>query len=140
MSPAAFIDANVPIYAAGRPHPLKAHCVDVLALAAEHPERFITDAEVLQELLHRYLAPERWQAGAPVLAAFASLMAGRTEPVIAQDVMAAAKLAGEAPGVSARDVLHAAVMVRVGCHRVISADRDFDRIPGLQRLDPAEVA
>jgi predicted nucleic acid-binding protein len=128
MSPAAFIDANVPIYAAGRPHPLKAHCVDVLALAAEHPERFITDAEVLQELLHRYLAPERWQAGAPVLAAFASLMAGRTEPVIAQDVMAAAKLAGEAPGVSA------------GCHRVISADRDFDRIPGLQRLDPAEVA
>jgi len=140
MSPAAFVDANVPIYAAGRTHALKAPCAEILALVAEAPARFVTDAEVLKELLHRYLTPERWEAGAPVLAAFTTLMAGRIEPVRAEDVAAAAKLAARSPGVSARDLVHAAVMGRLGCAEVISADRDFDRVPGIKRLDPMEVA
>lgn len=55
-----FLDANVPIYAAGRPHALKEPCVEVLTRVAERPQAFITDAEVLQELLHRYLALGRW--------------------------------------------------------------------------------
>ncbi len=51
----ARIDANVPIYAAGRTHPLKGPCASVLQLVAETPARFRTDAGVLQELLHYYL-------------------------------------------------------------------------------------
>ena len=61
MSPAAFIDANVPIYAAGREHPYKSPCADILRMVAENPQAFITDAEVLQELVHRYLAQGRWR-------------------------------------------------------------------------------
>ena len=64
MSPAAFIDANVPIYAAGREHPYKSPCADILRMVAENPQAFITDAEVLQELVHRYLAQGRWALGA----------------------------------------------------------------------------
>ena len=67
MSPPVFLDANVPIYAAGREHPLKAPCVRVLELAAERPYDFVTDAEVLQELLHRYLAQRLWPAGRAVV-------------------------------------------------------------------------
>jgi predicted nucleic acid-binding protein len=137
MSQAAFIDANVPLYAAGRAHRLKSPCVEILGLVADHPEALLTDAEVLQEILHRYLAPERWAAGQAVLAAFAALMAGRTVPVTAEDVVAAGRLAVQAPGVGSRNLVHASVMNRVGCKRVVSADRDFDRIPGLIRLDPA---
>ncbi len=48
MSRPTFLDANVPIYAAGRPHRLKEPCAQVLMLAAERPEAFLTDAEVLQ--------------------------------------------------------------------------------------------
>ncbi len=40
MSPAAFLDANVPIYAAGRPHSLKEPCARILLLVAERPQAF----------------------------------------------------------------------------------------------------
>ncbi len=56
MSLAAFIDANVPIYAAGRDHGNKAPCAQGLMMATEHPRSFVTDVEVLQELLHCYLS------------------------------------------------------------------------------------
>ena len=56
MSPAVFIDANVPIYASGGDHPLKEPCAHILRGVAQDPRPFATDSEVLQELLHRYLA------------------------------------------------------------------------------------
>lgn len=139
MSPAVFIDANVPIYAAGREHPIKEPCARILMMAAEHPRSFVTDAEILQELLHRYLASGRWALGREVVQAFVEVMHGRVEPVYANDVDAAAKLADRHPDVSARDLVHAAVMERLGANRIISADTDFDRLLGVTRLDPTEA-
>ena len=63
MSPAVFIDANVPIYAASGDHPYKEPCARILRMAAEQPQPFVTDSEVLQELMHRYLASGRWALG-----------------------------------------------------------------------------
>ena len=108
-------------------------------LAAEHPASFVTDAEVLQELLHRYLALRLWAQGRAVLTEFALLMRDRVEPVYADDVGDAASLAGRYSGLSARDLLHVAVMRRLGVSRIATADRAFDRIQELQRLDPAGV-
>ncbi len=51
----------------------------------------------------------------------------------------AAELADQHSTVSARDLVHAAVMQRLGAVRIISSDTDFDRIPGVVRLDPADV-
>jgi hypothetical protein len=48
MNRPIFIDVNVPIFAAGRPHAFKEPCLEVLALAAERPEAFVTEAQVLQ--------------------------------------------------------------------------------------------
>lgn len=39
-------------------------------------------------------------------------------------------------GVTARDVLHVAVMQSHGLTQIISTDRHFDQIPGVERLDP----
>lgn len=139
MSPAAFIDANVPIYAAGRENPYKQPCAQVLILAAEHPMSFVTDAEVLQELLHRYLALERWALGREVLHNFAEVMRDRIQPVHVEDIDLAARLADTHRGISARDLVHAAVMLRLGVHQIISSDSDFDRLPDITRLDPAQV-
>ena len=36
-------------------------------MAAENPLAFVTDAEVLQELVHRYVASGRWALGREVL-------------------------------------------------------------------------
>ena len=139
MSPAVFIDANVPIYAAGGGHPYKEPCSRILRMAAEEPQSFVTDSEVLQELMHRYLASGRWALGREVLWAFAEAMNGRIEPVHAEDVLSASELAVRHPGVSARDLVHAAVMQRLGVGHIISADTDFDRLEGVDRLDPARV-
>jgi predicted nucleic acid-binding protein len=140
MGPLIFLDTNVPIYAAGTPHPLKTPCADVLALAATHSQAFLTDAKVLQELLHRYLALRIWTQGRRVVRAFAALMRGRVEPVSAADVEAASLLADQHRDLSARDLVHAAVMGRAGARLIVSADRDFDRLPQVERLDPADVA
>lgn len=139
MSPPTFLDANVPIYAAGRPHRLKGPSSQVLMLAAERPAAFVTDAEVLQELLHRYLALRLWSRGKEVFHRFADLMRERAEPVHAADVEEAARLADEYPELGARDLLHAAIMLRLGVRRLVSADAGFDRLPGLERLDPMNV-
>jgi predicted nucleic acid-binding protein len=40
----------------------------------------------------------------------------------------------------ARDALHAAVCESAGLNEICSYDRDFDRIQGLKRLEPARVA
>lgn len=139
MSPAVFIDANVPIYAAGGDHPLKEPCARILRSVAEDPRPFVTDSEVLQELLHRYLALGRWELGREVLRAFAEAMHGRVDSVHAEDVLTASELADLHPGASSRDLVHAAVMQRMGTGSIISADSDFDRIEGVERLDPARI-
>lgn len=139
MSPAVFIDANVPIYAAGGDHPLKEPCARILRTVAEDPRPFVTDSEVLQELLHRYLALGRWELGREVLRAFAEAMHGRVESVHAEDVLTASELADRYPDASSRDLVHAAVMQRMGTGRIVSADSDFDRIEGVERLDPARI-
>ena len=139
MSPAVLIDANIPIYAAGREHPNKAPCALVMLMAAQYPRSFLTDSEVLQELLHRYLSSGRWPLGRVVFQSFAEVMRDRVEPVYLEDVERAGDFADNYPDVSARDLVHAAVMKRLGVDRIISADTDFDNLPGVTRLAPAAV-
>ncbi len=139
MSPAVFLDANVPIYASGREHPNKEPCARILMMAAERPLAFVTDAEVLQELLHRYLAIRRWALGKEVVRGFAEVMLDRVEPVHVEDIVEAASMADRHQSISARDLVHAAVMSRIGIDRIVSADTDFDRLPGITRLDPTKV-
>lgn len=143
-----FLDANVPTYAAGRDHPLKEPCKEVLRLSARFPGSFFTDAEVLQEMLHRYLSLRRWPEGERVVLDFAALMYGSVEPVTAGDMVLACDLADRyaaRPGarLAARDLLHAAVMLRAedDAAKIVSADGDFDELAteGIERLDPAGV-
>jgi predicted nucleic acid-binding protein len=68
------------------------------------------------------------------------LTAGRIAAVLDTDVVQAAALAGSYPRLSARDLLHVAVMRRLGATHIVSADQDFDVVADLQRLDPGEVS
>ena len=140
MSPVAFVDTNVPIYAAGRAHPLKEPCGQILLLVAEHPQVFVTNAEVFQELLHRYLSLRLWPQGREVLHRFGELMSGRVEAVQVSDVDRAAALADDHQELGGRDLLHAATMQRLGIRLIISADSGFDTLPEVERLDPAQFS
>lgn len=57
--------------------------------------------------------------------------------MLAVDVEVAGALAQSLSRLSARDLVHLAVMRRLGVKRIISADRGFDGVPGIERLDPA---
>ncbi|HUF54486.1 MAG TPA: type II toxin-antitoxin system VapC family toxin [Dehalococcoidia bacterium] len=126
------------MYAVGGEHPLKLPSIRILELAARS-EHFFTNAEVLQELLHRFMAlRRREQARMFVEDAFTALQ-DRIHEVRAEDIRAAGALALMHGNLQARDLVHLAIMNRVGCRRVVSADKAFDAIDGTERLDPLLV-
>ena len=113
--------------------PNKDRTIAVLTHLAQAGETLVTDVEVYQEILHRYVAIGRLEA---IDAAFASLDA-LVDEVLGfgvPEVRAARTLTDSVHGLSARDALHAAVMTRAGIGRIFSFDRAFDRLEGLERL------
>ncbi len=134
--PAIFIDTNVPIYSGGGPHPLRQPCTEILSFIGDRAQDFVTSAEVLQELLHVYLSRRLWPAGRVVFNGFLELMSGRVESVLASDAEDAADLADQYSDLDARDLIHLAVMNRLGVTRIISTDTGFDRVAAIERLDP----
>ena len=50
------------------------------------------------------------------------------------------RLLAETQDLTTRDAIHAAVVFEHGLEGIVSADRDYDRIPGLRRLDPIVLA
>ena len=133
MAGLVFVDANIPMYLVGAPHPNRERAQAVLEQCARRGDRLVTDAEVLQEVLHRYLAINRRDAIGPCLDTLLGIV-DEVIPVTGDDVLEARRLLLELPALSARDAVHAAVMRRRGVQRLVSFDRGFDAIVGLERL------
>jgi predicted nucleic acid-binding protein len=70
---------------------------------------------------------------------FAVAMENRVEPIYVADVLRAGAFAEQLQGLSSRDLIHLAVMERIGADTIITADRAFDVAPGITRLDPAAL-
>ena len=64
-----FIDSNIPMYLVGAPHRLKTEAQILVERSIAAGERMVTDAEALQEILHRYTAINRREVIAPALEA-----------------------------------------------------------------------
>lgn len=128
-----FVDSNIPMYLIGEAHAHKADARRLLEQCIADRERLVTDAEVLQEILHRYVAIGRRAAIQP---AFDALL-GAVDDVfpVDRDVVERAKavVLGHQQ-LSSRDALHVAVMERHGITRIMSFDTGFDGVPGIQRL------
>ena len=60
-----FIDSNIPMYLVGSDHPHKVDAQRMLEGSVAAEERLVTDAEVFQEILHRYSAIDRKDAIQP---------------------------------------------------------------------------
>jgi hypothetical protein len=131
------IDANVFMYAAGAPHPCKQPSVRFLTLVAEGKIDAATNAEVLQEILHRYRAIHRWEQGRSVYD-LARELCPRVLPVDAAVMDRARALMDRQPALIARDAVHAAVFDLVDARALCSYDRDFDSIPGMRRSPPQD--
>ncbi len=128
-----FIDSNIPMYLVGAAHPHKIEAQILLERLIAAGERLVTDAEVLQEILHRYTAVTRRDAIVPALQTTLDL-ADEVFPIEKADVLRAAGITRTYPILSARDAVHIAVMERHGVRSVLSFDADFDHWPGLKRI------
>ena len=129
------IDANIFMYAAGRASPWQLPCQRFLEriVDGEGPSA-CTDAEVLQEILHRYrslklpeLAFQLFDAvthlGIPIL------------PVTDRAMAVARGLLEEYPILSTRDAVHLGVMREHDLEEVLSYDGGFSEVPWVKRLE-----
>lgn len=128
-----FIDSNVPMYLVGAHHPHKADAIRVLDDLVAGGEQLSTDVEVLQEILHRYSAIDRFDAIQPAFDAVLHIV-DEVLPVRLEEAEEAKGILLGRYGVSARDALHVAVMRAHNINRIASFDAGFDRIPGIKRL------
>lgn len=128
-----FLDSNIPMYLVGAPHPNKEAARRILERLIAAEERLVTDTEVIQEILHRYVAIRRRDAIAPCVDALLGLV-DEVYGVELDDVLGARDLVVTTGGLSARDAIHVAVMDRVGVRRLVSFDRGFDQVEGLERI------
>ena len=121
------------MYLVGSAHPNKDRVSAVLAQLVSDDEQLVTDVEVYQEILHRYTALRRPGA---IDDAFESLdeIADQVLDFGMPEIRAARDLIAAVDGISARDALHVAVMRKAGIDRILSFDRGFDRLPGIERL------
>lgn len=127
-----FIDSNVPMYLVGAPHPLKDVAQRRLRQLVEANERLVTDAEVLQEILHRYTSIKRLSAIQPAFDALLGVV-DEVFPIEKLDTLRAKEILMGVRG-AARDALHVAVMERRKTQRIFSFDRDFDCYSGFERI------
>jgi predicted nucleic acid-binding protein len=121
------------MYLVGAPHAHKSDARRLLEKVISERQSLVTDAEVLQEILHRYVAIDRRDAIQP---AFDALI-GIVDHVLAVDRSIAERAKQIVLGyrqLSARDAVHIAVMERHGIEQIMTFDSGFDGFPGITRL------
>lgn len=128
-----FIDSNIPMYVAGREHPNRAAALRILEQVRDGALEGCSSTEVLQEILYRYLGLKRPDLARKVYDHFVTLCPVIL-PVTIADTDRARDLACGEPRLSARDAVHAAVMLNHNLGHIATFDRGFDRIPGIKRV------
>jgi len=141
MAGTIFLDSNVFMYAAGSPHPYKDPCIRILSDLETGALKAAVNSETFQELLYRYshikLADKGVELCRELLKYPLTIL-----PVTEADIRLAIDLFDNhrASGLKPRDAIHAATMQNNGISRLISADKDFEHLGIVTRLDPLDYA
>jgi predicted nucleic acid-binding protein len=128
-----FVDSNIPMYLTGADHPHKHDAMRIVGTALMSKEKLVTSAEVLQEINHRFAAIGRRDAIQPTF----DVLLGVVDEVLSvsiDDVTDAKDLLLRYSGLDSRDALHVATMKRAGVGRILSFDRGFDAVSGVERI------
>jgi predicted nucleic acid-binding protein len=128
-----FVDSNIPMYLVGAAHPHKTDAQRLVEQCISARERLVTDAEVLQEILHRYAAIGRRDAIQPAFDALLGVV-DEVFPVDEPAVERAKKIVLGTRRLSPRDAIHLAIMEQRGVRQILSFDAGFDGYPGIERL------
>lgn len=122
------------MYLIGMEHPRRKDAVRAVADLVQRNETLVSSAEVVQEILHRYHAIRRREFVQPALRLLLELTEGEIFPVALSETLRAGELLVSHPEISSRDAVHVAVMESRGVSRILSFDRGFDAVPGIERI------
>lgn len=126
------VDSGVFLYALGGRHPFKLPCRT--ALADEHIDLHASVEMVQEVVFHRMRVDSRDNA---LLQARTVASTCRLHP-FDQEVLSEALALISRHRIGGRDAVHAATALVSGIGEILSADTDFDAVPGLTRVDPRE--
>ena len=127
------VDSNIPMYLVGADHPHKVDAQRLLERCVAERQRLVTDAEVLQEILHRYVAIGRREAIQPAFEALSAVV-DEVFPIDLPVVTRAREIVLARASGSARDAIHVAAMEKNGVDVIMTFDRGFDGYPGIRRF------
>ena len=129
------IDTNVFMYAAGKESPQKVPCQRFLETIVEGEAPAVcTNAEVLQEILHRYRTLRVPEVGFQLFDAVTHLGIPIL-PVTDRAMAEARRLLEEYPALSTRDSVHLGVMREHGIEEILSYDTGFSDVSWVKRLE-----
>ena len=128
-----FIDSNIPMYVAGRDHPLREPARRLLESVRSGRVEGCTSTEVLQEILYRYSGLKRLDLARDVYDLFVQICPTVLAVTLA-DTYLAKQVLVDMPGVGARDAIHVAVMLNNDVRQIATFDRGFDRFSDVERL------
>lgn len=127
-----FVDANVVVYAASHTR-YKPGSMTILT-AVRNGAAGITSVLVLEEVWHLEQSgrvPQIVGATTRALEVFESPLP-LTTPVLR------AALALDVKGLGTADLIHVATCIDAGITDIVTADRAFDDVPGMRRVDPLD--
>jgi uncharacterized protein len=127
------------MYAAGEDHPLRRPCVRVIEDIRDGRISATISAEVVQEILHRFVAIRRPELGAALARHALDLFS----PILAITHAVMDRMPGlieQYPALAARDLVHVATCLEYGIAEIVSTDRGFDTVAELRRIAPESVA
>jgi predicted nucleic acid-binding protein len=130
-----FIDTSVLMYAAGADHPLRDACQRIVQRVQARDIDAVTSVEVVQEIVHRFIAIRRpdlaRRIGEATLDLFAPVL-----PVTHATMRRFPDLVERYPALQARDIVHVATCLNEGIVDIVSSDRGFDAVAEVRRIDP----
>lgn len=127
-----YLDTNVFMYAAGKPHSLKGPATSILRAVVDDRLNAVTSVETLQEIQHRYRHIGVPEVGFTMFDTLVQLMPGRIISVTLNDLVTARKVLQETPTLHAREAIHVGVALNHGISTVVSADKGFDAVEGVR--------
>jgi uncharacterized protein len=131
-------DTSVFVYALGGEHPYREPCQVIFHRLGDG----LLAGEASLELIHEFTYVRRRQARGRDDAVRLARVIKRSCPmhaVSATDIERALDLWREHEGLDARDAIFAAQALNHDINVILSPDRGFDGITGLQRIDPADT-
>lgn len=133
-----FIDTAILMYAGGGPHELREPSGRIVEMVRDGKIDGVISVEVVQEILHRFVAIRRPEIGARMARDALDLFA----PVLplthgVMDRMP--DLVGRYPALAARDLVHVATCMEEGIGVIVSPDRGLDAVQDVRRIGPDDV-